>query len=120
MISQQKNINCINIYNPKHFPQKSYCQMPGDDGMSVDTYELEIGDDYEMPCLSVPTAMRNSMSPQKIRDPVKNSFQVKENNNGNKSRFSESAGGKSYGHIVNLLKPQFIPKKSNIFEEPEN
>jgi hypothetical protein len=94
--------------------------MPGDDGMSVDTYEMEIGDDYEMPCLSVPTAMRNSMSPQKIRDPVKNSFQVKENNNGNKSRFSESAGGKSYGHIVNLLKPQFIPKKSNIFEEPEN
>ncbi len=92
--------------------------MMGDDGMSVDTYELEIGDDYEMPSLSGPTAMRNSMSPQKITDSVKTSFQVKENTNGEKSRFSESAGGKSYGHIVNLLKPRFVPKKSNIFEEP--
>ncbi len=44
--------------------------MMGDDGMSVDTYELEIGDDYEMPSLSGPTAMRNSMSPQKITDSV--------------------------------------------------
>lgn len=33
-------------------------------------------------------------------------------------RIHGSAGGKNYGYIVNLLKPQFEPKRSNIYEEP--
>lgn len=39
IIPHQKNINCINIYNPKNFPQKSYYNGI-DDALSVDTYEL--------------------------------------------------------------------------------
>ena len=40
--------------------------MLHDDAMSVDTYEMEIGEEYEMPKINN-LGMRNSLVPQKVR-----------------------------------------------------
>jgi hypothetical protein len=42
-----------------------------DDCMSIDTYEMEIGDDYQMPKMSLAGSMRKTLVPNQSKEQLK-------------------------------------------------